>query len=507
MSSRVLPMSGPVRKLMPTDAWVRFALVPALAFIAMASDGAYLADFWHHLARGRAIVAEGSLLDHDIFTFTVPGQPFQDVNWLTQVLYFVLYDAGGLGLVQVANAAMVAMTMALLVAICRRRCGSLVIAMTVGIATFLGLWHVLTLRPQTFSLLLFLVTYDVIDRSEERPWLLAAVPFIMALWTNLHGAFPAGLMLLGSALAEAGWRGWRESDWRRFLALTACVAASSLATFANPYGLGIYSYVAETSSRAAARRIDEWVPPSLDIWIGRAFFASILVLAVLTLMCWRRRLPVSNLTRLRDWLLLAMFLPLALGSARMVTWWLLLTAPVMAQLITTLWPARDNEATASEPNRGAGLVFAGLLAVIVSSVPGLHGYNPLLAGRSQQRIEHDLDVALAKVRELAPSARIFTRLEWGEYLGWAGSPRYLVFMDGRIEIYPDEVWREYATITTGQDGWQAILDRYQVDALVLDADYHRRTGLLSAMEQSTAWRQACTMRGTLVFARRDPGQE
>ena len=49
-------MSAPLRRLLPTPAWARAALVPALVFIALATDRNYLADFWHHLARGRAIV-------------------------------------------------------------------------------------------------------------------------------------------------------------------------------------------------------------------------------------------------------------------------------------------------------------------------------------------------------------------------------------------------------------------------------------------------------------------
>ncbi|HWY85319.1 MAG TPA: hypothetical protein VNX28_01270, partial [Gemmataceae bacterium] len=71
---------------LPTDAWLRGLLVPALVFIALASNTAYLADFWHHLARGRVMVSEGRLLDHDVFTFTAGGECFQDVNWLSQVV-------------------------------------------------------------------------------------------------------------------------------------------------------------------------------------------------------------------------------------------------------------------------------------------------------------------------------------------------------------------------------------------------------------------------------------
>ena len=39
------------------------------------------------------------------------------------------------------------------------------LASAVGIFTFFGIWQILTIRPQTFSLLLFVILYDVLDQS------------------------------------------------------------------------------------------------------------------------------------------------------------------------------------------------------------------------------------------------------------------------------------------------------------------------------------------------------
>ncbi len=36
---------------MPTGAWVRALIAPALIFIATGIDRSYQTDFWHHLAR------------------------------------------------------------------------------------------------------------------------------------------------------------------------------------------------------------------------------------------------------------------------------------------------------------------------------------------------------------------------------------------------------------------------------------------------------------------------
>ncbi len=74
----------------------------------------------------------------------------------------------------------------------------------------------------------------------------------------------------------------------------------------------------------------------------------------------------------------------------------------------------------------------------------------------------------------AEAGVLFSRFEWGEYLTWLLGPRFPVFMDGRIEIFPDEVWAQYSTVTVGRAQWHEVLNRYAVDYLLLDAPYHGR---------------------------------
>lgn len=506
MTDRPLP-------LLPTNAWVRLLIVPALAFIALASDHAYLADFWHHLARGRAMAHEGGLVDRDVFTFTVPGREFQDVNWLTQLAYFYLYEHGGLGLVRVVNTLAVAVTLGLLVVFCRRASGSLQIAAGVGILVFFGLWQILTVRPQTFSLLLFVLLYDLLDRAEQRPWLLAFPPPLLALWANLHGAFPAGLMLVGCFGLAAFWQ--RVQALREKGGLTAkcltrttvafaispwslCLLASAFATLANPYGWRVYLYVGLTSNTAAARRIDEWVPPTLDLWIGKAWLASLVVLPLLIAAAWKVR---GHKLTAREVVLIGLFLPLASGSVRMVAWWLLVLAPMVAARLAALFPRARDGVEREVPSPGAGLAFGLIVLAMAFSLPGLQRWNPLLAARQGPRTEDELDALRARLAGHEAGGRVFTRFEWGEYLTWSFWPRYTVFMDGRIEIYPDRVWDDYASVTCGRPGWEHILDDYGVDVLLLDADYHARTGLLPQVEQSGRWRQTMREGPALVYLR------
>jgi hypothetical protein len=503
---------------LPTDAWTRLLLAPALVFVATATDRNYQTDLWHHLARGRAIAAEGRLLDADRFTFTVAGKPFQDCNWIWQVLFYRVHELGGLSLVQAVNSAVLALVVGLLGHLAWRRCGSSTAAAGVGILAFFGLWQVMIIRPQTFSLLLFVLLLSVCEAGQRRRWLLVLAPVVLALWANLHGGFPVGLLLVGcytlatglehvtarrvrSALARRASEG--EEDPRLRVGLTGaasvaawvvCLAACVGATLLNPYGWRVYQYVLLTSGVAAARRIDEWLPPGLGLLIGKVWVLSLVLLVVL-LARQGRRLAWSDLC------LVCVFLPLACGSVRMIAWWLLVSAPILAELLAAYLPARQ-AADADRPSWGAAGACAAMLLACVVSLPWLERFNPALAvpGRAH-RTESDLQLVADHLAD-ADGGRVFTRFAWGEYLGWAVGPGCTIFMDGRIEIFPDEVWAEYSAITRGRADWEAILARRGVDHLLLDASgYHAE--LLQQVERSPAWREVLRQGDAVLFVRQE----
>jgi hypothetical protein len=197
--------------------------------------------------------------------------------------------------------------------------------------------------------------------------------------------------------------------------------------------------------------------------VGKVWAGSLGVLALLLARSPRR-------PAIRVLCLIGVFLPLSCGSVRMIAWWLLIVAPI--------------------------------LAACVISLPWLEGINPVMLqpGRSH-RVESDLEAAAKYLRDRADQDRIFTRFAWGEYLGFRLAPKkFQVFMDGRIEIFPDSVWAEYAAITRGRADWEEILEQYGVDFLVLDqSEYH--TELLPQVRRSPHWKQVFEQGPVVVFER------
>jgi hypothetical protein len=499
-------MLSALRLPRPTDRWTRFLLAPALVFIATCIDRNYQTDLWHHLARGRVIASEGHLLDTERFTFTMADKPFQDVNWLWQVGFYHLYEIGGLALVQTANSVILALMITGLLLLAWRRSRSLPVAAGTCIVAFFGLWQLLIIRPQTVSFLLFVVLYGLLEEATRRRWLLVFAPLVMALWTNCHGGFPVGLVLVGAYVlsqtmeaavatqqAPRAFLPTLVKRWPWLACLSGCVAA----TLFNPYGWRVYDYVLVTSATASARHIDEWLPPSPSLLIGKVWIASILLMLICCAVKGRR-------PTIRELCLMGVFLPFTFGSVRMVAWWLLIAAPILAaQLAANVPWLTPFPQTKDQPSRGAAILCAAVVFVMLLSLPWLERVNPVMAipGRAHRQ-ESDLQALSDRIAAEKPNARVFTRFAWGEYLTWSLDSRGKVFMDGRIEIIPDDVWTQYTQITRGRPEWEAILDHYEVDYLILDTTgYHH--DLLPLVEQSSKW-HAIAQQGNAVLFSRDP---
>jgi hypothetical protein len=480
------------------------------------------------------MVEQRRLVNEDLFTCTIHGQPIHaDANWLTQLLFYWLFSHGGMELLQLVNSLALTTTMGLLIWLCWRKSASLRLAAGLGMFTFLGVWQVLLIRPQTFSLLFFALMYALLEAAERRRWLLVFPPLLEALWVNVHGAFPVGVMLMGCYFAgalvqrlasrrrptfsppyEGGAGGEREGaaaeatplsqggEQRQppLAGLLICLLATALATLANPYGLDIYGFVSATSGRSSARSIQEWVPAQSDSLIGITWVLSVL-LALFSFGLAKPRLRATELC------LASCFLPLSFTAVRMVAWWLLAIAPVIATQLAAALPRRlAVDEQGNRPSLIAGVFLSLFVLLAVACAPPMEHISPVpkALGRTH-RVEHDLEQVAEFLRQHpTPNRCLYSRLEWGAYFTWSLAPDgYRVFLDSRIDLYPDDAWAAYLAILHARADWQAILDWHGVDCMVLDASHgDQREGLLREVQQSADWQLVDGLREVRVYVRR-----
>src|SRR5579871_1594008 len=190
-------------RLLPSLTDISFLLPILFLFARMGGVKTLLSDCdtgWH-IRTGEWIVSNHQVPSHDFFSFTKPGDPWYAWEWLSDVILAWLNSHGGLATVVVASILIIAATFTLLFRLTLRQANPIVAVLITMLATASSAVHWLA-RPHLFSLLFLVVFYGALESvraGRERfhgiP-ILVILPVATILWTNLHGGFFFGILLL-----------------------------------------------------------------------------------------------------------------------------------------------------------------------------------------------------------------------------------------------------------------------------------------------------------------------
>src|SRR2546425_293471 len=185
------------------------AIPPAPLFLAATSFAIAVSlpsgdpDTYWHLASAKWMIDHGQLLKMDVFSSTVTGEAYSVGEWLGQLVLYAAYLAGGWTGIALLRATLVAIGAFFLTrAALRVAPAPFAIAIT---AFALALSEITwTDRPQLFTFALFPMLFEVLIAARAgRTALLAAVPPLLLVWTNLHGGDALGLALVAIFAGDA----------------------------------------------------------------------------------------------------------------------------------------------------------------------------------------------------------------------------------------------------------------------------------------------------------------
>src|SRR5689334_9199160 len=190
---------NPIARVLPslTD----FAFLMPIVFLFARMEGAKTmlgdGDTGWHIRTGEWILANHAIPRQDMFSYTMPGAPFYAWEWLWDVCFAWLHQHGGLAAVVAASILVLCLTSAFLFRLVLRGCDNrLVAAASVFMAIAATAIHWLA-RPHLFTMLFLVLWLSLISRVEEgHRNLLWWMPAITILWTNLHGGFFVGILIL-----------------------------------------------------------------------------------------------------------------------------------------------------------------------------------------------------------------------------------------------------------------------------------------------------------------------
>lgn len=470
-------------------------------------------DFWWHIAIGKEIVSNGSIPTVDVYSYTEAGQPYLSYQmfWLMEVILYSVYKFGGPELVVFLQSLLITCAYLVIFWICKLTSKSWrIAALGVLFAAALGLndWNV---RPQGITFLLaslFLLAIYEYRYESHWGWLII-FPACMLIWVNSHGTFIIGLALVGIWWGQEIWTAIRQRltheqkvEGKRVLVPGIVFMITMLICLLNPRGTGIIDYLKTlTSNSVVQNMVTEWAAPTLDTWMGVLFFCGLIGSAILMIISPKRP----------DFFQIATFFVfgiLGMKTLRGSVWFGLVMAPIVAGHVaaTVLRYQKAERKTAnSEGSKILNYSFALVICVMgVISIPWLKGNLPLPADKAGLISTETPVQATEFLLKENPTGRVFNSMSFGSYLIWAAYPQYQVFVDSRIELFPENVWLDYLTISNAEGDWEALLREYGVNTLMLSPV--EQPALVKAAETSHDWKKIYQDTESCIFARASDDQ-
>ena len=165
-------------------------------------------DIWWHLRDVACLFQNHTIPSVDTYSFTTAGLPRLDFEWLSEIPFFLAFEARGLqGLLAVYFPVLVLIYVGVYYRSCRAGADCKDATVATLLAIFLG---VVSIGPRTLlfgwlCMMGLLLLLDRFQRTGKGLWLM---PPLFALWINLHGSWVFGVVVVGLTIVSgAGGRG------------------------------------------------------------------------------------------------------------------------------------------------------------------------------------------------------------------------------------------------------------------------------------------------------------
>ena len=454
-----------------------------LAVFAMAARVSIDSDTWWHLRAGQWIVENRAVPQADPFSYTRLGAKWQYPGWLVEAPMYGLYRAFGAGALNIWTALMVTLAFVFL---WRTLSGGYFLKafVTILAAVVSGVYW--AARPYLVTFLLAAIFLWILEdyrwKAEAQPkvarrlwWL----PVLMVVWANSHGGFVSGFILWGIYWFSelAGWifkfiksqiKPVQQSPSEhktRLMRLSIVGVLMVVAVCLNPSGPVMLAYPFKTISIGAlGAYIQEWQSPDFHQRSAQPFI-WLLLLTLGGLGISRKRLALS------DFLLAGGFAYLSLLAWRNVALFALAAPPVLTRHVAPILDAMVRKLgfrAAPEKPRKVQSVLNWILLGLVTLAALVKAATALPAETNLKEIRMTMPVeAVNFIRKTNPPGRVFNSYNWGGYLLWE-LPEYPVFIDGRTDLYDDELINQWLQVLRAEPGWQGVLERWQVRLILLE---------------------------------------
>ncbi|HEU4403423.1 MAG TPA: tetratricopeptide repeat protein, partial [Candidatus Polarisedimenticolia bacterium] len=516
----------------PAPATIPLALVLLLCATFCLTQLAEVDLHWHLLA-GQRILEEQRVPRVDSFSYTSEGRPWVDLQWLFQLIVAAIHRWGGWVGLDLLKCLLITGGFAGAIGAARGRGASRAVIGALALGGVVASQERFTLRPEAASFLLLGALMMICERRRERPRTLWLAPPLLVLWANLHALYAVGLALLAllalgdgldlirSRQVDSPAEGPDAAGVRRGArAVLAALGVAAPATLLTPYGLAgwvlplrlLFERVA--ADNLYGRNIAEFQAtfggygPTASI---RAFGLLALVVVAGALLAWRG-------ARSSDLLVIAAFLGLALLARRNIPLFVLAALPPGSCVVGAALDRLSGVGSRSGrirtslaragPRVGLALVALVALVLVVDVVT-----NRFYARDGTQRFFGRGEApgfyprgAADFVLEKRLGGEAINDLTMGGFLAWRWSPRRRVFIDGRLELYGEDLFATYLRLQGDPRLFEEAARRYGADVVVWSHRHSPEAApLLRFLAGGHGWRLVYVDLAAAVFVREAGG--
>lgn len=423
-------------------------------------------DVWWHLEQGRDIISTGRIRFHDIYSHTAFGAYRPPQQWLFEVIQAGLYTIAGASAMVALRMVLLATTLGLLaVLLLRRNCSYLLLVGLLPVVASAGM-ATASCRPHIVLPIFLLAVAAIVVASRDRPKLVWTIPLLFVPWTNLHASFIMGLAFVGIWGVQRTLFSDPDSAWRVSFdpgglaqsagVMIACIAACAV----NPIGPELLTYPIKYLPGGElawhSLHVAEWQMPQFGSVQRMALLIVIGGGALTALFGWRRMTPFEVGILVLMMVLGVRWRRSDMQSAVCIAF---VITPVVSQWLRNLSPTlmgfRPDSDTPSHRILPVALVLVAAVGVFAISRPVR--MKPSAFGDMYP----DEMTSWILTHEL--QGNMYNPMRWGGYLIHHLYPRHRVFIDGRIDMYPREVFDDFLDIRNAEGDWKQIAKKRGVE--------------------------------------------
>lgn len=435
-------------------------------------------DYFWHLRTGQYLFEHHALPIGDIFSYTFDGKPWVLHEWLFEIVLYCTHTLLGSFGVKFMISLMTITTLVIVYKTANQIISKQNVAFVLTLLFFIPMMGAVSPRPQMVTLLLFALFMRTLiafkyDYTTRTLWFL---PPLMVVWTNAHGGYMIGLVLL-LLFVSCEWlmriarQHYDVTDRYRLRVLSWVTGVTILASLVNPYFIWHWLYPFEVMGMKASQGfINEWRSPDFHNWSFQLYLA--LVLVTMSAAMYRKIRP--DLTELAVTLL---FVSAGFVAVRHISFAIVALVPFAAKTVTQLSFTRlfaDERIrclrTSCQKHGGdiGKMEFVMNWLLLAVTAVGLIIYYPVLHGTDTEIANRLVPVKATEfIAQTGISGRMFNNYHHGGYLIQSLYPTQKVFIDGRADMYGDKFVQEYIDISSGTTEWKEKFEKYKIDYVVM----------------------------------------